>query len=358
MKGLYFSVKKSVHVRILGILLLSVGISVWAKQSPENNYGAVIETDSTALKNGILEKVVIYPQRELGSAKRIIRKGFLARYDNAQATILVCHGFKCEKDDVNIMRRVFPRPRFNVMAFDFRAHGENPEGQYCTFGRDEALDVIAAVKFLKSHPEVYDKPIIAYGFSMGAASAIEAQAKDPSLFEAMILDCPFDSSENVLRRGLENIKFTLFGYEFSLPCKSLLERYAFHPYIQSLVKTILRSVVHIDSQNIPVHICRFSPAESIAKVNIPCFFIHCKSDEKFSVDSIKLIFKKANGPKQLWLTQGRRHFDSYFFNPEKYTQRIRTFLNQVVNGEFKKGPLKEIIEDDDVGMYTVQRSEA
>ena len=52
------------------------------------------------------------------------------------------------------------------MTFDFRGHGKNNEGQYCTFGRDEALDVIAAVKFIKSDPELQKLPLFVYGFSM------------------------------------------------------------------------------------------------------------------------------------------------------------------------------------------------
>ncbi len=36
--------------------------------------------------------------------------------------------------------------------------------------------------------------------------------------------------------------------------------------------------------------------------------------------------------KVLWLTNGRRHFDSYFYNPEKYVKEIRTFIDKAVNG--------------------------
>lgn len=313
-----------------------------------SKHGAIVESGQGIIKNGVLERVVIYPQAEVGSKRRIIRKGILAHYDNAEATILVCHGFMCDKFDAGFLRRLFPRRRFNVMVFDFRAHGENPEGQCCTFGRDEALDVIAAVKFLKAHPAVKDKPVIAYGFSMGAVAVIEAQARDSSLFEAMILDCPFDSTENVLKRGLANIKFNLFGYEFSVPCRSLLERYAFHPYVQSLVRAVLRTIVHMDPKNIVINMCRINPTQSVRRVTVPCFFIHCKNDEKTSVEGIKSVFSRAAGHKILWLTRGRRHFDSYFYNPEKYTERVRIFLNQVLNGEFKKELQQEIIEDDDI----------
>jgi len=340
------SLERGIKIPIL-LLFLNFVLNVAAKSLHVSTHGVVVESDRTIMKDAVVEKVVIYSPLKAESTKRIIRKGILAYYDNAEATILVCHGFMCDKFDAGVLRRIFPRRRFNIMTFDFRAHGENPEGQYCTFGCDEALDVIAATKFIKSHSALKNKPVIVYGFSMGAVAAIEAQARDSSLFEGMILDCPFDSTENVLKRGLANVKFTIFGYEFSIPCRSLLERYAFHPYIQSLVKAILRTVAHIDSQKIHINMCRISPAQSAQKITVPSLFIHCKNDEKISVDGIRSVFNGAAGHKILWLTEGRRHFDSYFYNPEKYTERIRSFLNQLLTGEFKRGPLQSIIEDDD-----------
>ena len=49
----------------------------------------------------------------------------------------------------------------------------------------------------------------------------------------MILDCPFDSSENIIKCCLEGLQFTLLGYDFSIPACTLLQKYAFHPYVQS-----------------------------------------------------------------------------------------------------------------------------
>ncbi len=343
-----FLLRRIIKIPLVVLLLMYI-LSLSAEHSHVNPHGVVVEMDSSTIKDGAVEKVIIYPQQDEKSVQRIMRKGILTRSDHACATILICHGFMCDKFDIGILRRLFPRRYFNVMTFDFRAHGENKEGQYCTFGRDEALDVIAATKFIKSHPALKDKPVIAYGFSMGAVSAIEAQARDASLFEAMILDCPFDSTENVLKRGLANIKFNLFGYQFSIPCKSLLERYAFHPYVQSLVKTILKTIAQLDPQDIHINMCRINPVQSVGKINVPCFFIHCKNDNKISISGIKSVFHNAAGHKILWLTRGRRHFDSYFYNPEKYTQKTRTFLKQVLAGEFKTRPIKATIEDDDDG---------
>ena len=196
-----------------------------------------------------MEKVTIYSQEHPNSEVKIARKGILVRFKDAQATILLAHGYMCNKFDVGFLRNLFPYGKYNFLSFDFRAHGEETQGQSCTLGSDEALDVIAAAKYLKQHPALQGKPLFAYAFSMGAVATIEAQSQDASLFDALILDCPFDSSENLIKRGLDNMKFTLLGYEFNVPGKSVLQKYAFHPYVQSFIKILLKAVANIESQN-------------------------------------------------------------------------------------------------------------
>ncbi len=186
------------------IVMMLTGQGIFAKYEPVNirvgDYGSIVARSTDAVKGALTEKVVFYPHGGTYEGKKIERNGLLVQYEDAKATVLICHGFMCDKIDAGFLRQLFPRGEYNIMSFDFRAHGENVCDQYCTLGRDEAYDVIAAAKFLKHHPALKGKPLFAYGFSMGAVAAIEAQAKDESLFAAMILDCPFDSAENVIKR--------------------------------------------------------------------------------------------------------------------------------------------------------------
>lgn len=294
-----------------------------------------------------VEHVMLAPQAGHGSSERIMRHGVLSRCNNPKATILVCHGFMCDKYDVGILRKVFKKNEFNVMTFDFRAHGQDSKGQYCTFGRDEALDVIAAAKFLRNHPELQDVPLFVYGFSMGAVSAIEAQGLSQDLFDAMILDCPFESSEKVIQSGLKELKCSIFGCEFDLPGKDFLQKYAFHPYVQALVKAILKTVAQMDATMVNTNFCPLSPAESAKKIVVPTFFIHCKNDQKVPVEQVKNVYHNAAGYKRLWITNGRRHYDSFFYNPEKYIEQVRLFCDQVLYNQIYCMPCEQIIEDDE-----------
>ena len=297
--------------------------------------------------DGATVQDIVLRVKESDSSNRLIeRKGRLVFYQDAPATVLISHGFMCDKFDVGFLRSIFSTQHFNSLTFDFRGHGENAQGQSCTFGRDEAYEVLAAAHFLKKHAVLGKKPLFAYGFSMGAVASIEAQAKEP-LFDAMILDCPFDSSANIIKKCLENIRFSFFGFEFHVPGRQLLERYAFHPYVQSMIKLLLKTVAQLDPRRIDMSLYPLSPAHSIQKVSVPCFFIHCKHDEKISVSAIKNIYEAAAGPKLLWITNGRRHFDSYFYNPEKYIEQVRRFVDQVLKGQWKQQKESTILEDVD-----------
>lgn len=305
---------------------------------------AVVTRYHDKVNKSVIEHIVFNVPKTHGSQEKIVRRGILVRRPQAKATILMCHGFGCCKRDITVLRMLFPD--YNIMSFDFRAHGEDCEGQYCTLGKDEMLDVKSAVHVLKTYEKTKDLPVIAYAFSMGAVSAIEAQASDPTLFKAMILDCPFDSVEKLLRRGLENLKISVLGYEIPLPGKELLEKCAFNHYTQPIVQAILRFISVLDAQNLKVLAYQVHPEQSVKKVDVPCFFIHCKNDEKVPVQSIKSVYENAaTDYKQLWITGGRRHFDSFFHEPERYVRKVQRFVNKVIADAYDELPKGKIIDD-------------
>lgn len=346
-----FLVLRGVRLAISLMAFVSLIQTVSLQAMPAKSAIFTKKTDNNSMiisrNEPIIEQVTLYSQEQAGSTNKIARKGILVRFNNAKATILVAHGYMCNKFDVGFLRNLFPYGQYNFLTFDFRAHGEDKIGQVCTLGKNEAFDVIAAAKFLRAHPDLNKKPLLVYAFSMGAVASIEAQSQDGSLFDAMVLDCPFDSTEKVLNRLVSNIKFTVFGYEFKVPGATILQKYAFHPYVQSLIKMMLKTVANMEQRQVETNVFAVSPAQSIAKVKVPCFFIHCKNDEKVPMAAIKEVYAGAAGPKVLWLTNGRSHYDSYFYNPERYVQQVRLFVDQVLAGQWKNSTEQRIIADED-----------
>lgn len=335
--GILLGIKKVVFIGTIFIFL-----SINSEESRIHGY--VSSQDAVALKRAIIEKIVLLP-KEHGSSDNILqRRGQLVRYEGARATIVICHGFMCDKHDVGFLRNLFQTGFFNIVTFDFRAHGEDIKGQTCTFGPDEAYDVLAAGNFAKNHPDLQGKPLFVYGFSMGAVAALQAQLLQPGLFDGMILDCPFASTENVIKQALSKMKISLLGYEFEVPGRRLLEKYAFHPYVQGALKIALKAVAKMDTKNIATNIKSVNLINSMHTISVPCFFIYCKNDEKIPVDDVRALYNASSGHKWLWITEGRNHYDSFFYNPEKYIYLVKKFLNKVMKQQMDE--IGEIIIED------------
>lgn len=326
----------------LGVRMCAEEISVIPAKI--EHYGTVDAVLEKMIDGAIVEKVTVYAQRNRDSVETISRKGLLHRRKNAKANIVMCHGFMCNKFDIGFVRALFGKD-YNFLTFDFRAHGEMTDGQVCTFGRDEALDVVAAAQFMKHHKEIGHLPLFAYGFSMGAVSIIEAQAKHPYLFKGLILDCPFDSVENVLKRSINTLTFSFCGYQCYVPGRQLLHKYAFHPYVQAIIKPLLKIAANMDRRQIETQICEVKPSETIQKVSVPCLFICCKNDEKVSNDAIKSVYDGARGYKVLRLTNGRSHCDSFVYNPEGYGRWLNKFMQSVLNGSVTRKRQQKIFEE-------------
>lgn len=353
-------VSQQTYIFILGVLALA--FTVWwyrfrptynephffnLFQQPHVNLDKFLEQQQKYLKGGQLALVTFPVKADYSSAHTSLkRRGILYTTPHALATIIVCHGFMCDKFDISFIRKTL-FSGYNVFAFDFRAHGELVEPSHCcTFGRDEALDVIGAADFIRSRDDIKHLPILCYGFSMGAVAAIQAQAQKSDLFKALILDCPYDSSQNVVKRCIDHLKFTIFGYTFGLPGRSLLRKFAFNPFVQGMIKRLLKTIAQLDALTVNTTIYPLNPAHSIKNVKIPCFFIHCVHDDRIYKNAAHQLFENAAGYKRLWVTNGRRHFDSVFYNPEKYVYKVNTFVQDVLSGRhLKKAPEKMHYDD-------------
>jgi len=277
--------------------------------------------------------------------QKIKRNGLLMLKDHAKATILICHGFMTSKEDMSLLRYIFSD--YNVLTFDFRAHGEECSDQLCTLGRNEKYDVIGAVKFIKKHPKLKNKPLFVYAFSMGAVASIMAESEEQNLFKGAILDCPFESTADLIERAFRKMKINLFGFNIDLPGLNFIKRYFYHSYIQDLIKFMLRVFAKMDATQISTMFKPVSPKEAITNVKIPLFLISCHNDEKAPPSALYSIYENAKSSKykRLWISTGRKHFDSFFTNPEKYTYKINSFIKKILSGNYEKKEKNKIKED-------------
>lgn len=308
------------------------------------------------LGRDIQEHVTLFVPESKDSDKLLERNGILTIRPHAKATILMCHGFMCNKHDTGFLRFIFKD--YHVMTFDFRAHGEKIDDQCCTFGKEEVNEVHAAVDYVRKHKDLQKLPLIVYGFSMGAVASILAQAENPKLFDAMVLDCPFDTTDNIIQRGIEKLKIAIWGYEIGLPGSSFLKEYAYTPYVQSLLKYFFKTVAKMDSSNINAQMFPISTLDAIKKITVPIFIIGCVNDEKVPPKALLNMYNNSPAKiKKLWITEGVRHYDSFFFNPELYAYEVNDFIRKFVNGRFPKKTAQAILYDKPEWSKTIEQAD-
>lgn len=279
------------------------------------------------------------------SNKMLTRKGFLTTRPNALGTVILCHGYTHSKHEAFFFKTFFPH--FNALAFDFRAHGELADGQHSTIGADEIWDVIAAVEFVKNHPELKNKPIIGFGFSMGAVSLLRAQARWQNLFDMLILDSPFDSGYDCMNQGLEKLlQVKLFGRNYQLPGRKLILNSLYSERLSAIIKYVFKLVTGFNPNQISTKFVHVAPIETAQNIKIPCLFVACVQDNKVPVDAVRRLYNAVDSPfKRMWITQGIKHCSSYLTNPEGYWYKLNKFVKKVLENDMK---VKEKIVDERV----------
>ncbi|HNT34990.1 MAG TPA: alpha/beta fold hydrolase [bacterium] len=106
---------------------------------------------------------------------------------SSQRVVIVCHGQMAIRWDCLDYVPFLREAGYGVLLFDFRAHGTS-EGDICTIGFLERLDVKAAVQFMLHHSQPEWIGIL--GLSMGGSAAILAAVDLPAI-NAVVADCPF-----------------------------------------------------------------------------------------------------------------------------------------------------------------------
>ena len=127
----------------LVIVLLSLGLPVnafswwnWLRRTPTVCIGPHCGLSGGALEivedelavydrwrqRSTEEPVTFYSQYEDESNEHIARRGLLITRTDARATVLIMHGYTSSKIDMGILRLLFSP--YNMLLFDFRAHGE------------------------------------------------------------------------------------------------------------------------------------------------------------------------------------------------------------------------------------------
>ncbi len=225
--------------------------------------------------------------------------GIVIKRPNAKRVVLICHGYRRNKELMFPVAQLFDTD--SLVLFDFRAHGKS-SGDLISFGLHEQHDIDAVIKYISHDADLNRLPIIGMGFSMGAATLILAQAKNP-VFKALILDSSFARLQQAIERG--------FILKTRLPswCTGLAN--------------ICSSYVRL------VDVYAVEPAKHIGAIECPILLIHSCGDKLVPMEHAQLLFDAAKPHAKIWKVEDAIHGAICKMHPQEYKQQIQLFLETV-----------------------------
>jgi uncharacterized protein len=191
------------------------------------------------------------------------------------------------------------------LLLEMRAHGESG-GTRIALGFEEPRDVLVAVAFLRAHPDFREVPIVAYGLSLGGATAINAAGLTPEIAAVVSLSA-FSSWDGVF---VDNM-----GAPEPL---ATLQRAFVRLYTGLKYGFDLRHVV---------------PTTQIVNLgDRPALLVHSRGDTQVPFASFERLAAAAPPQVETWVRDGDLHFivrEGAFLRPledPEYSARMLGFL--------------------------------
>jgi pimeloyl-ACP methyl ester carboxylesterase len=125
-------------------------------------------------------------------------KGWWVPAENPRGTAVLVHGLNRSRIEMVRKAPFLHQHGWNALLFDLRHHGASG-GEATTFGYREKDDVRAAIAFARSRSSA---PVVVWGVSLGAASAVLAAADD-STVAGVVCDSSYRSLRDTVYHHVE-----------------------------------------------------------------------------------------------------------------------------------------------------------
>ncbi len=278
-------------VLVVAIVAMYAIVSYHGAQFYLRPDGVQIRSKDTPAKFGITYQAVT-----LTTADKIDLAAWYTVPKNG-VLILVAHGYGAER--FAEIHAFFARHGYGVLSWDARAHGQS-EGEICTWGVREVLDVEAALDFALKQPAI--SRIGAYGQSVGAVTLIEAAAAYPQI-EAVVADSAFPSIEEMLIRIVSS------------------------PMLRPGIRFFVQSETGLTPDDL-------RPMDTIGAISPrPVFIIQGQADSVVPPDSAQRLYRAAGEPRQRWIEPGVGHVGMYTARPELFEQKVIGFFDRYLLGK-------------------------
>ncbi|MCY3712719.1 MAG: alpha/beta hydrolase [Gemmatimonadetes bacterium] len=222
--------------------------------------------------------------------------------DAGRGTVIYCHGHTNHRGQMLDQAAFLHENGFRGMLFDFRRHGDS-EGDLTTFGYYEWRDVQAAVRYAVDE-RGEGGPVILWGISMGAATALLAAAEISGV-DAVIAESSFYAASETLRSDL-NRMFGLPTVPFGFLTGTITE---------------LRVGIKIDDLDIGRAVSGLEDTSVL--------LVGGSADRRMPLANNERLYAQIPGAhKEIYVAEGATHGDIWEMDREAYAEKVLAFLEK------------------------------
>ena len=217
-----------------------------------------------------------------------------------RGTVIYCHGHLNNRGQMLDQAAFLHENGYTGLLFDFRRHGDS-EGSLTTFGYHEWRDVQAALSHVVDE-RGEEGPVILWGISMGAATALLATA-EVSGIDAVIAESSFYAASETLQSDLGRM-FGLPTVPFGFLTRTLTE---------------LRVGIKIDALDIGRAVSGLRDTSVL--------LVGGTADRRMPLSNNERLYDRIPGArKEIYVAQGATHGDIWEMDREKYAEQVLRFL--------------------------------
>ena len=223
-------------------------------------------------------------------------------------TVVLSHGVFKNREQVLSRAEFLAQAGYQVLLFDQRGNGMSSASP-TSGGLFESNDFLAGGKYLKDQG-LLKKPLVFFGFSMGAMSALRAASKDTEL-DGVIADSPLANIKAYVSKRTTGGKFA------SLP--GFLDR-----CLDEYDKMSGLSLAVGDLDMVPV----------VEKLHeLPVLYLTGEKDDLAKSEEVKKLFEKsASHHRRLVYIPDAGHEQTFDQYPIIYAKAVLSFLQDIREG--------------------------
>lgn len=232
-------------------------------------------------------------------------KGHFYPGANPDKVILCLHGYTSRgSNDFNSLAYFYLHLGYSLLIVDHRSHGES-EGAYIGFGCLDRFDALKWIKYLEKRCGK-NCQVMLHGISMGGATALMVSGLSlPDCVKGIISDCGFTSAWEVFDSVLKNT--------YHLPSFPILQ---------------IADVMAKREAGYGLNEC--NALNEVAKSTVPILFIHGDADTFVPSRMCHKLYKACKARKEMLIVKGAAHAESYYKGTEKYENKVKEFLNSIL----------------------------